>query len=460
MTSGGRSAASSRDYATRLCILVPDRRQRRRGRAGSTIMLRYMNPPTIEDLPEAFFREFDHHAPETTRDLYNMARQSHRQCPVFRSDRHGGFHVITRYEDIVEVARNPEIFSSRRGFEIPEHAAPTLIPFHYDPPTSTEYRRLLNSHFTANAAADFRQDVRAFAERRIESGSRQGCLEVIADIARPVGSWMLLKIIGLDPEHWEEYTTPHHNLGFRLVPPDVAYRQAHALSQRITESVRRFRDAPVSGTLLADLLVRDFRGRPLTDEEITSVVVTLIVAGSETVQASIGTAVVYLGENPDQRRLLIEDPALIPGAVEELLRVLAAQPCMARTVTADTMLNGVPLRRGDKILLFWAAGNLDAGKFPSPFTVDFGRHPNPHLTFGAGGHKCLGMHLARMEIATCLQVLLERLPNYRLRHDLLRMAPDCSLFFGFESVPIEFERGALAATKADGGDLASGRARS
>ncbi|MGK9165217.1 cytochrome P450 [Inquilinus limosus] len=398
-----------------------------------------MNPFSSEDLPEDFFRTYDHHAPDHVRELQTMARQSHEKCPVFRSDSHGGFHVVTRYDDIMEVVRNPAVFSSRRGFEIPEHRAPSLIPFHYDPPEATEYRRLLNPHFSPKAVADLRDEVRSIVLRRIEDKRHQGRLDVIADLARPVTASSILTIIGFDPELWTEYAVPYHDLVFRLVPPDVAYRQLYALSQRIAADIRRFREAPLPGTLMADLLVKEFQGRPLTDEELGSIVATLLSAGSETAQASIGTAVVYLDENPDQRRRLLAEPALILGAVEELLRVLAAQPCIARTVTADTTLAGVRLRKGDKILLSWAAGNLDGTRFPSPFEVDFRRRPNPHLSFGAGIHKCLGMHLARMEIAVCLEEILDRLPEYRVRHDQLRPAPDCSVVFGFERVPIEFD---------------------
>ncbi|MGK9233731.1 cytochrome P450 [Inquilinus limosus] len=402
-------------------------------------MLKYMKPLSSEGLPESFFRTYDHHAPDCTRELQTMARQSHETCPVFRSDSHGGFHVVTRYDDIMEVVRNPAVFSSRRGFEIPEHRAPSLIPFHYDPPEATEYRRLLNPHFSPKAVADLRDTVRAIALRRIEEKRHLGRLDVIADLARPITASIILTIIGFDPELWAEYAVPYHDLVFRLVPPDAAYRQLYALSQRIAADIRRFREAPIPGTLMADLLAREFQGRPLTDEELGSIVATLLSAGSETAQASVGTAVVYLDENPDQRRRLLDEPALIPGAVEEFLRVLSAQPCIARTVTTDTMLAGVRLRKGDKVLLSWAAGNLDRTRFPSPFEVDFRRHPNPHLSFGAGIHKCLGMHLARMEIAVCVQLLLGALPGYRVRHDQLRLAPDCSLIFGFESVPIEFD---------------------
>ena len=392
-------------------------------------MLKIMKPLSSEDLPESFFRAYDHHAPDCTRDLHNMARQSHERCPVFRSDSHGGFYVVTRYDDIMEVVRNPAVFSSRRGFEIPEHRAPSLIPLHYDPPETTEYRRLLNPHFSPKAIAELRDEVRAVAQSRIQEKLQEGRLDVIADLARPVSAWIILKIIGFDPDLWAEYAVPYHDLVFRLVPPDVAFRQLYLLSQRIAGDIRRFRKAPVPGTLLADLLIREFQGRPLTDEELGSIVAALLSAGSETTQASIGTAIAYLDENPDQRHRLLDEPTLIPGAVEEFLRVLAAQPCMARTVTADTTLNGVELRKGDKVLVSWAAGNLDGARFASPFEADFRRHPNPHLSFGAGIHKCLGMHLARMEIAVCLQLLLETLPDYRVRHDQLRPAPDCSVVF-------------------------------
>ncbi|MGK9165218.1 cytochrome P450 [Inquilinus limosus] len=398
-----------------------------------------MNPVSSRDLPESFFRTYDHHTPDCIRELHNMARQAHERCPVFRSDSHGGFYVVTRYDDIMEVACNPAIFSSRRGFEIPEARAPMLIPLHCDPPEVTEYRRLLHPYLTASAVEGLREDLRTIVMQRIEDRLGQGRLDVIPDLALPASASMALKIIGFDPELWDEYAMAYHNHIFRLVPPDLSFHQIYRLSLRIIEDIRRFREAPAAGTLLSDLLTKKFRGRPLTDGELTAIVSALIVGGTETVQATIGMMLVYLDENPEQRQRLIENPGLIPNAVEELLRVLATQPGMARTVTKDYVLGGVPLSKGDKVLLLWAAANFDADKFPSPFEVDFCRPSNSHLTFGAGSHKCIGLHLARMELAVCLEVILQRIPNYRVRRDQLRAAPGCSLIFGFESVPIEFE---------------------
>jgi cytochrome P450 len=401
-------------------------------------MLKLLNTHAIPDFTEDFFKSYDHHKLEYTQNLYGIAHQSQRTCPVFHAESHGGFYVVTRYDDLVEIARNPSVFSSRRGFEIPEHRAPTLIPFHYDPPEATDYRRLLNPYFTLKTIDSLRDYVRSVVRRQIELHRDQGHLDAAADIARPAAASTVLKIIGLDPSQWREFTEPYHNLCFALEPPNVAYRQIYMLSQRLAAEVRAFREAPVPQTLLADLMSKQFQGRPLTDEELSSVIVTLLTAGGETTQASIGTALVYLGENPDQRALLLDKPELIPGAVEEFLRLLSAQPSMARTVMADYELGGVQLKKGDKVLLSWASANVDEAKFSAPFEPDFHRSPNPHLAFGTGIHKCLGMHLARMEIAVCLQVVLEEIPNYRIRHDKLRLAPDCSLFFGYENIPIEF----------------------
>ncbi|MFE0754148.1 cytochrome P450 [Inquilinus sp. NPDC058860] len=404
-------------------------------------MLKPIKPRSSDEHYRSRIDSFDHHSPECTEDIYNLIPFMHRECPIFHSRRHDGFYVVTKYEDLMEVVRRPEIFSAGRGFEIPEHPAPTLIPFHYDPPASMEYRRLLNRYFSPDAVRAWAPEFRRSVLDRIEPRLATGSLDVVGDVARPAISALMLRIVGLDPDGWEAYAAPIHNFVHRLVPRDVAWRDFLALGKRLETDIRAFRDKPVPGSLLAGLLDARFQGRALSEIEIGRIVNTLLMAGFETTQASIGTAVVYLGQNPDRRRELIDAPEALPGAVDEFLRVFPAQMAMGRTVMADTELHGVRLRKGDKVLLLWHGGNFDEERFPSPFEVEFRRQPNPHLSFGAGGHKCLGMHLARMEIAVCLQAILERLPDFRVEDDRLRFAPDCSVVFGFEGVPITFDTG-------------------
>jgi cytochrome P450 len=167
----------------------------------------------------------------------------------------------------------------------------------------------------------------------------------------------------------------------------------------------------VTSAIITTPIEIDGVSRPLTDDELCNMLFLLLIAGLHTTQGSLAWSILHLASHPDQRRRLIDDPSLAPSAVEEMLRIEAAVS-PGRKVMADTSLAGIPLAAGDTVLLVLAAANADAREFDEPAKVRIERSPNRHLSFGSGPHRCLGSHLARVELRIALEELHRRIPDY------------------------------------------------
>jgi cytochrome P450 len=166
---------------------------------------------------------------------------------------------------------------------------------------------------------------------------------------------------------------------------------------------------------LSGFLDADVEGHRLTREDILDICYLFLLAGLDTVTASVGCMVSYLARNPEQRRRLVEDPSLVPGAVEELLRWETPVPGVPRVLTEDVELSGEQLAAGERVTVLLGSANIDESEFPEPDRVDFERPANRHLAFGGGVHRCLGSHLARLELRVSLDTLHERIPDYTIK---------------------------------------------
>jgi cytochrome P450 len=166
------------------------------------------------------------------------------------------------------------------------------------------------------------------------------------------------------------------------------------------------------------------------------IAINLLIGGMGTTSFFMGSVVVFLGRNPAHRRQLIADPALIPDAIEELLRVFTPTQSFGRSVAADVEFAGKSIRRGDMVLIGYGAANFDPAVFDHPQTVDFTRKQNRHMSFGNGPHRCLGIHMARMMATTATRLLLEKAPDYRLVEDEVVEQDEFASMFGFNTVPI------------------------
>jgi len=229
---------------------------------------------------------------------------------------------------------------------------------------------------------------------------------------------------------------PLHELVYSERPLSERLADMAVMVERMKREVRRLKESPIPGSISEYLHNVVMAGRKLTLEEIDSMVLIMLGGGLDTAQALVGRIAVYLGRNPDRRQELIDDPALIDGAIEEFLRVFPPTQGNSRRAVKDVTVAGQLVKAEEQVFLSYVAANRDPDEFPDPHTIDFRRENNRHFSFGVGPHRCLGSHLARLEIRTCLQVLLEKAPNYTLDESGVELAKDIGTVAGYNTVPI------------------------
>ncbi|MBW8754943.1 MAG: cytochrome P450 [Sphingomonadales bacterium] len=394
----------------------------------------------------AFARAFDHHALEFGQNIDGIFRHMRGHCPVARTEAYGGFWVLTRYRDIVRVARDDETFSLRAGLAIPSNREPGdppfVLPGDLDPPQSLVYRRLLEPLVTPAALTAMEPWVRQLARELVDGFIEKGEADLVGDLAAPLTAIVTLRLSGLPETDWPQYVSERRETAATARDPEEDMRRVY---DRFTWTLVQFRERieaqrthPVEGGLIARLLAARIDGRPLEEWELIAILINFVSGGLETTQALLGSAWVHLARNPDQRDDLRNNLAMMPRAVEEMLRYFTPQPGLARMVTADTELGGVSLRQGEKVFMAWASANRDEAVFERADEFDIRRNPNRHLTFGIGAHHCLGANLTRQEARICMDEVLRRLPDYRVIEEALQPIPDVSTVSGYLSVPVTF----------------------
>ncbi|MHB8669568.1 MAG: cytochrome P450 [Acidimicrobiales bacterium] len=340
------------------------------------------------------------------------------ECPVARGEFGDQPSVlISAYEDLSWALRHPEYFTSATGMlNIGEQP---LIPLEVDPPEHTKYRRLLNPQFVPREIEKLEPDVRRIVRGLIDGFAHRGSCDFHEEFATPLPSGIFLALMGLPDEHlprflkWRDDTIrPAVAAGDFEGAARVRERAAREISEYFRGAIRRSRENPAD-SLLSRIVHSTIDGRALSEAELLGISHLLLLGGLDTVTATLDCMIAFLVDHPDHRRQLVEDPACIPGAVEELLRWLSPVMVVPRAVSQDVELGGVQLKAGDGVTLVVGAANTDPQEFGAP-AVDFGRDPNRHLAFGGSHHLCLGAHLARLELRVALEEFHARIPDYRI----------------------------------------------
>jgi len=383
---------------------------------------------------------WDHHCPAFRDRRQEVLRFMAEQCPVGHSEHYGGFWVVSKYETLRQVACMTEAVSSAQGINLPRKVLERMIPIESDQPEHMQYRRVLTPLLSPQKMADEAPRIRALAIELAQRAKDRGRFDLVKDLAQPLTGMTTLRLIGFPADEWHEYAAPIHDIAYSVPDEDLPRRRVafSAMAERAKAEIRRQRANPVPGTILASLFAAEIDGRALTEAEIDSIILLLVGAGLDTTQAGVSFFAVYLGRNPERRKELIEHPDLLPSAMEELLRLSTPTQALLRTAIQDFEVDGHRFKAGDKVMLVFAAANLDPTEFEKPEDVDFLRKPNRHLAFGIGAHRCLGSHLARVEILACIEALLKVVPNYRLREDELELSADVGVILGYPAAPIDF----------------------
>lgn len=397
----------------------------------------------------AAFNPFD---PRLRSDPYAVYRELRQEEPIFWSEAMQ-LWLLTRYDDCLAVLRDHARFSSERTRATnpfvqqleefrrasgPLGRTPTMLSL--DPPAHTRMRNLVNKAFTPRVVERSRPRIQAIAEALLDNLPDGREMDVVRDLAVPLPMIVIAEVLGVpaaDREQFKAWSADIANtLGGPFQPLEVLERArtaANQLADYFQGQIALRRRAP-RDDLLSALIAAEEQGELLSEDELLATCILLLVAGNETTTNLIGNGMLALIENPDQRRLLQEDPSLIPAAVEEMLRYDPPAQITSRIVLTETEFRGHRFQPGQVVLAVLAAANRDPEQFPKPDCFDIRRANNRHLSFGYGIHYCLGAPLALAEAQVAFATLLRRLPEPELAGEPRRGAS--FILRGLESLPV------------------------
>jgi cytochrome P450 len=340
-----------------------------------------------------------------------------------------GYYALVKHADIVEASRRPQDFCSGKGAINITDMPPDLNEYfgsmiNMDDPRHAKIRRIVSRAFSPRMIQRFEDQVQAVADQIIEEIVAKGSGDFVADVAARLPLKIICDMMGI-PE--SGYKTVFDNSNIILGGGDAEFLpendeeyalkllQAGQTLKDLVEDLGRHRRENPSDDLVSALVNANIDGESLTDQELGSFFILLVVAGNETTRNAIAHGLKLFTVHPDQRELLLADfETRLPGAVEEIVRYASPVIWMRRTATRDTELNGHEFKEGDKVLLYYWSGNRDESVFTDPEVFDITRDPNPHIGFGGPGpHFCLGAHLARREIGVMFRELFRHVPDIR-----------------------------------------------
>jgi cytochrome P450 len=378
-------------------------------------------------------------------DPYPVWKRMRDEAPLYYNERHD-FYALSRFDDVKSCEGDWSTYISgkgsvleaiKSGMEIP----PGIILFE-DPPAHDLHRGLLSRVFTPKRMLAIEPKVRGFCARTLDPLVELGRFDFIHDLAAEMPMRTIGMLLGI-PESDQVAIRDQIDAGMRLEEEGAPPTEGEGLGVLDGSGYAEYIDWRAehpSEDLMTDLLNAEFEDetgtvRTLTRQEILNYVGLLGAAGNETTTRLIGWAGKVLAEHPDQRQELVDDPSLIPGAVEELLRYESPSPVQARYVTKDVEHHGGTVPAGSALLLITSAANRDDRKFPDPNRFDIHRKIEQHLAFGYGIHFCLGSHLARLEGRIALEEVLKRFPTWEVDWDNAVQA-HTSTVRGWESLPV------------------------
>jgi len=326
-------------------------------------------------------------------------------------------HLVGRHADVVTVLRNPDIFSSRFDAVHIGQVRP-LIPLQVDPPDHAKYRKLLDPLFAPRRIALLEDRTRALVSDLVETVADAGGCNFHAAVSEPLPSTVFLELLGLPVSRATEFIA----LKDGIIRPEARTPEERSdmvdatgariyavLEEVIDERLEAPQDCFISSFLDADV-----DGQRLTREEVVDICYLFFLAGLDTVTASLDCMMARLALHPNEQRRLADDPSVIPRAVEEMLRWETPVTSVVRVTTRDTELSGCPIAADEVVSVILGSANTDERAWGEAESVDIDRRVNKHLAFGGGVHRCLGSHLARMELRVVLEEWHARIPEYRV----------------------------------------------
>ena len=370
--------------------------------------------PTAPDAPA-----FELRSGGSWRDPFPMYRALRDHDPVHRVEANGqtgSFWFLSRFEDVFTAVRDTDTFSSAHGLTVDPDAPGTQMgdatPIVFmDPPDHTTMRRLVSAGFTPRQVTELEDEIRAFVVEHLERLRMAGSGDIISGLFKPLPSFVVAHYLGVPPEDRTRFDGWTEQIVAAAAQGNIGATEGIAdLLAYFSELIERRRTDP--GDDMVSHLVQ------LGEDDVSLLWVlgfafTMVTGGNDTATGLLGGSAVLLTEHRDERRRLLEDPGLLPGAVEEFLRLTSPVQGLARTATRDVDVGGTVIPAGDKVLLGYGAANRDEREFgPTAEALDVGRDIARHLTFGYGAHHCLGASAARLQARITLEELLTRCPDF------------------------------------------------
>jgi cytochrome P450 len=359
-------------------------------------------------------RDFDHNHPDWSNDPHAIWDDLRARCPVAHTDRYGGVYLPVRHDDIRAIAYDTEHFSSRRISILEKRPISAPIPpVTSDPPKHRAQRMMLLPAFTPAAISELEPITRRMCNELIDTFIAAGQCDAAADYASHVPTRVISRMLGVNEREGNRFRTWIHDLAGDGV-------EGGAVFMRVIQEIDAFFRAEVAARqsnprsdLIGFLMTQTIEGKPPSEQHLLGTLRLLLLAGIDTTWSSISHTLLHLARTPEHRRRLLAEPALMPTAIEEFLRVLAPVS-VARLVVKDQEVGSCRFATGEMVLLPYPAANRDPEKFERPDEVVLDRQENRHSTFGLGIHRCVGSNLARMELTVAIEEWLRRIPEFEL----------------------------------------------
>lgn len=374
---------------------------------------------TYTGAPSRSLDDFDHHDPTLTdqkvRTTWNAIRE---QCPVFHSDKSGGFDMITRYDDVSAALRDSGTFSSADGVGTPPRGGPRVPALEFDDPEHKRWRNIMAGTLTARAVREFEPVIVETVDSLLDHIVADGHADLVSDVAVPLPALVIARMLGLDPEPALELQVVADEL-FASIGTD-AFADKKGTFDAHTRVHLADRRAHPRDDLLTQMAGGNIDGEPIDEEGIDGLMVAYFIGGHHSTSSAIGGLFAHVLSDEAAREAVSLDDTVLRSAVEESLRLTTPLQHFGRTTRCPVEISDVRIPEGGRVMLNLAAANRDPRMFENPDEFDLERASNRHVAFGGGIHLCAGQHLARAEMRIALVRLLERVPDVTLSGSVTR----------------------------------------
>lgn len=349
--------------------------------------------------------------------------------------------LVFGYNDVTTILKDNQSWSSFTPPPGADPSAPAPTMLSSDPPRHTRLRGLVSQAFTPRMVEQLEPRVRQVARELMDDVLAKGEADIVDGLSYPLPVIVIAEILGIPPsdrdrfKQWSDEVIATLGTGIEGQDRDVAQPTVEAMGEYLMTMADERRARP-AGDLISGLVVTEMDGAKLTPDELVQMLILLLVAGNETTTNLISNAIIEFMNHPDQLKRVQDDPALLPSAIEEVMRYCSPVQATARRATRDLELHGKEVKKDQMALTFLAAANRDPAVFPEPSTFDVGRTPNRHLGFGLGIHFCLGAPLARLEAKVALGEFLARVKDFHRTGDELLPRVPTFIMRGVRELPI------------------------